>query len=139
MYYPKSSRVMHAIGHSRSSKRSQSRSARSTSHWTITLPSRKPGMIKEGKISLDILCLGWHSVDRMYAALSLDWQLTISRAGRSLEGDLSKQRRHSSASAIRMHQNRSVGSSVNLGTLIGPRSVPPPVCRGNLLRLTCIL
>jgi hypothetical protein len=34
-------------------------------------------MIKEGKISLDILCLGWHSVDRMCVSLGLSLQQTI--------------------------------------------------------------
>lgn len=137
MYYLKSSRVMRVIGRLRSSKRSQSRSARSTSHWTTTLPSPRPGMIKEGRILLDILCLGWHSVDRMCVSPGPSLQLTIARPGRNSGGDLSKQRPHFSASAIWTRQNWNVGNSVNLGTLIGPRPVPPPV-RGEYCVLTCI-
>jgi hypothetical protein len=116
---------MHAIGHLRSSKRSQSRSARSTSHWITTLPLPRPGMIKGGKILPDILCSGWHSVDRMCVSPGLSLQPTIARSGRNSGGDLSKQRPHFSASVIWTRQNRNVGISVDLGTLIGPRPVTP--------------
>ena len=129
MYCLKSSRVMRVIGHLRSSKRSQRHSARSTSHWITTPPSPRPGMIRGGKTSPDILCLGWHSVDRMYVDPGLNLRPTISRVGRSSEGDLSKQRQHFSASAIWTHQNRNVRNSVNLETLIGSRLVPPSVHR----------
>lgn len=129
MYYLKSSRVMHVIGHSRSSKRSQGRSARSTSRWTTNLQSPSPGMIKEGKILRDILCLGWHSVDRMCVSHGLSLRPTIVRSGRNSGGDLSRQRPHFSASVIWTRQNRNVGNSLSLRTLIGSRSVSPPMRR----------